>query len=161
MGSNWQPSGSGQCRLSSAAVAYPLRVYRVLRDSLLHATIGYCVVICITVTSLSASTSLALLLWPLSFTTHFGPRTAAHWLLCVFAPFSANPLLCMEIRGDPWFLRYQQTFHGQIKVETAEPCLQALMHIVAATWLADSIFALTSWFTASPNKVITEYIFNI
>ena len=34
--------------------------------------------------------------------------------------------------------------------------LHAFMHLFATTWLADSIFAITSWCTGAPNKVLTE-----
>ena len=87
--------------------------------------------------------------WPFSSDLCFCPRNY-HSLdvFCIFA-----------IPGDGSFWDTQTTLsgtnnHSMVKVTFLSHsdiwCVCAFMHLVAATWLADEIFALTSWCTALP-----------
>ena len=88
----WQPKGS------SAAVAYPLRglevTHCVFRDALLHTTVVMCGYLHVTVTFLSALTSLALLLWPLSLTMRFCPQNCCSLDVFCFSHHSLQTFCC-------------------------------------------------------------------
>ena len=131
-------------------------------------------VICVTCSQLWAV--LALLHGPLSLTrVFFACRTAAHWMF--FSFFAAFPAkLCCAWKSN---LRYsrppcpgtKKSFHGQSHFDhisspfwhlvwknssTSWTCLHSFMHLVAATWFTDDIFAVRSWWTGLPNKVLSE-----
>ena len=147
---------------SSAAVAYPLRglTHCVFRDALLHTTL----VICITITFLSASTSLTLFLWTHSLATCFCLQNCCSLgVFLFFTPFSANS-------RDMNFIVHENPRRSTISEILKPPCLaptiiprskllwshsfpilkfglknhwtswthlHAFMHLVVATWLAD------------------------
>ena len=138
--------------------------------------------ICITVTFLSASTSLALFIWPLSLTTHFVPQNCCSLDLFCFSHNSLHTVetvVCENQRRSavseilkppclaptiiPWSKSLRLHFisiltFGLKNSWTSWSRLHVFMHLAAATWLADYIFALTSLCTGLPNKVVTEYI---
>ena len=155
---------------SSAAISHPLRglMRCVFRDALLHAVIR--VVILLSVTS------LALLLWPLTLTTRFCSQNCCSlhhspqkletvvrespWRSAVSEIFKPPCLARIII---PWSKSLRSHFFtiltfGLKNSWTSWPCMCVFMILLAATWLADSIFALTSWCTGLPNKVPSECI---
>ena len=141
-----------------------------------------CHFIWVTVTFLSALTSLALLLWPLSLTMHFCPHNCCSLDVFSFSHHSLqtnktvvheNPRRsgvseilkppCLAPTIIPRSKSHVSHSHfcpiltfGLKNSWRSWPCLHAFLNLVAATWLADLIFALTSWCTGIPNKVLCE-----
>ena len=125
---------------------------------------------CVTVTFRSALTSLALLLWFLPLTMPSYPQNCCSLDVFSFLHHSHKRSAVSEILKSPCLeptiiprsksLRSHFIPNLTFCLNNSWPCLHAFMHLVAATWLADEIFALASRRTGLPNKFLTECTFS-
>ena len=132
---------------------------------------------------LFALLSLSFQLWPVwplsSDLSHWqlisARRTTAHWLFFCISHHSLQTLetvVCENTRKltvseileppclAPTIMHSQSHFDHNVSWSSWQ-YLHAFMPLVAATWLADSIFVLTSWCTGLPNEVVTECIISV
>ena len=141
----------------------------MFRDTLLHTTVVMCGYLHYWHLPVSFDQSFPSPLTSfMTVTRVFAHRTAAHWLflvfyailckLCVNIPLSRSAVseilkpFCLAPTIIPMSKSFRSHLFPNLEFGlknnwTSWPCLNVVMHFVATTWLADQIFAMTSWST--------------